>query len=89
MLVIGRISAALAITSLMTIPASAQAQRPAPQLPMSDMDQKMVKAPMSDMDKRMVKNCKAMPATKMTSDPECQTYLKNHPDWMKGPERRP
>ena len=77
-----RICAAMMFTSLLASPAFAQAQRPHIPRQMAD-DKKMVKQPMSDIDKRMVKDCKAMPFTKMTSDPECQLYLKNHPDWMK------
>lgn len=38
---------------------------------------------MSKMDAMMVKNCKAMPHDKMMADAECQSYMKNHPDWMK------
>ena len=93
-----RLGTAMVLVSLLTSPASAQAQRPQsqplltgpafaqarhPRILQQGDDKKMVKQPMSDIDKRMVRDCKAMPFTKMTSDPECQLYLKNHPDWMK------
>lgn len=40
---------------------------------------------MTKMDSMMVKNCKAMPKDKMMADAECQSYMKNHPDWLKPP----
>ena len=35
------------------------------------------------MDIMMVNNCLKMPHDKMVKDPECQDYMKHHPDWMK------
>ena len=82
MLNIGRLCVVVTVASLLTIPAFAQERHP--RILQQADDKKMVKQPMSDIDKRMVRNCKAMPYTKMRSDPECQLYLKNHPDWMRG-----
>ena len=63
--------------------ASAQMQAKGPMASHMAMSSSAGHAKETKMDVMTVHNCHAMPRRKMLKDPECQDYMKHHPDWMK------